>query len=482
MHTVNFVITKCITHQLSCTTRSTCSCHLSQFVAVVSFSNYAASSQRWLDESKSFEQESKFVMGASVQVFKTERKESSTKLALSPENGAYRFNAWETELKSYSGPGRHHPITFSIGDFGYLMAGNYASSSAGLTFDIHRFQPGSGWSQLSLPTPAPKGPREFSYGVGLGGSGYLGFGIVDGRPTGDWWRYNPASNTFTELQTFPGLERYHPAMVAVEVNRGRPEGVEQLIYVGCGGSDDGNLKDWWEYSVASDSWVRCADLPGPPRHHPYFWSAMTDNRMFAFVGFGHGNYGDPKKNEPFLQIYNDVYRFDPSSLTWRQMKDFPGEARVAGTQFSFHGRGYILSGDGSDHSHMPTGEMYEYDASKDTWGKFPPHPGRSRWAPGSFVIGSSVYFTSGYNRVTERHRKDLIRYSLCDCDKSVTTAKSAGCNECGSLKSGKPSCCGVGGSWFGRCGHTVVSGKTDRTWSEGVRVCESKLACHSLKQ
>ena len=111
--------------------------------------------------------------------------------------------------------------------------------------------------------------------------------------------------------------------------------------------------------------------------------------MFAFVGFGHGSDDDGT-------IFNDVYRYDPLNYQWKKMKDFPGEARVAGTQFSYKSHGYILSGDGDDHSYMATGEMHEYDASKDTWRKLPPHVGKSRWAPGCFVIGSDVYFTSGF--------------------------------------------------------------------------------------
>ena len=330
-------------------------------------------------------------------------------------NDAFRFNEWDDQLATHEGPARHHPITFSIGGFGYVMGGNYEYYTSNSNFDMHRFQPGKGWTKLSLPNPAPDGPRGYSYGVELGGLGYLGFGIVNGRAKGDWWNYNPTLNKFTELKKFPGLERWHPAMVAIEIE-GESEAVEQLIYVGCGSSPAGNRKDWWEYRVSSDSWIQRADLPGPPRHHPYYWSAKIGDRMFAFVGFGHGSWQDGS-------IFKDVYRYDPLSLEWTRMKDFPGEARVAGTQFSYKSHGYILSGDGDDHSYMPTGEMHEYDATKDTWQKLPPHLGKSRWAPGCFVIGSSVYFTGGLNKATWQYPKHLQRYSLCECRKETTTTQ-----------------------------------------------------------
>ena len=41
-------------------------------------------------------------------------------------------------------------------------------------------------------------------------------------------------------------------------------------------------------------------------------------------------------------------------------------------------------------------------------------------------------------------------------------------------KSGKASCCGLGGSWFGKCGG-VGNVNLDHTWYEGIRVCETQF-------
>ena len=68
-------------------------------------------------------------MGSGINVVETKTEESKTKLAQPTENGAYRSNTWETEVTSYKGPGRHHPITFSIDGFGYVIGGNYPKSS-----------------------------------------------------------------------------------------------------------------------------------------------------------------------------------------------------------------------------------------------------------------------------------------------------------------------------------------------------------------
>jgi hypothetical protein len=77
------------------------------------------------------------------------------------------------------------------------------------------------------------------------------------------------------------------------------------------------------------------------------------------------------------------------------MTDFPGEGRVAETQFSIGDRGFVLSGDGDNHGSMLTGEFWEYDYQSDSWAALPPHPRPSRWAPESFTIGNVVYFLAG---------------------------------------------------------------------------------------
>merc|ERR1712054_630601 len=76
-------------------------------------------------------------------------------------------------------------------------------------------------------------------------------------------------------------------------------------------------------------------------------------------------------------------------------------------------RPFILSGDGNDHSYMETGELWEYLPESDEWRQHSPHPGRSRWAPGSFVIGCDVYFTSGRDRYNGLMFNDLMMRRLC---------------------------------------------------------------------
>ena len=48
------------------------------------------------------------------------------------------------------------------------------------------------------------------------------------------------------------------------------------------------------------------------------------------------------------------------------------------------------------------------------------------------------------------------------------------CPKCGTLeKSGKASCCGRGGSWFGHC-ESAGSAQLGHTWLEGIEACKTR--------
>lgn len=289
-----------------------------------------------------------------------------------------------TQKTNLPAPGRNHPVTFSINGMGYVTTGG----NDGPPFyydDMWKYNPVTdSWSPLG---DFPGGDRSFSYGVEHGGYGYVGFGAWDNGVSvtyfDDWYRFDPISETWTTMATFPGTARTHPAMVATT----------DKIYVGCGGSSNGDIRDWWEYDVAGDSWTQKTDFPGTRRHHPFYFSIGDD----VFVGMGHHQ----------QSIFDDLYHYNIENDTWTQVASIPAEGRVAGTQFDYNGKGYILSGQGEDHLNFNTGEFWEYDPVNDSWTELPPHPGSGRWAPGSFVIGDSIYMVGGQNNDIQPDQRDL---------------------------------------------------------------------------
>jgi N-acetylneuraminic acid mutarotase len=269
--------------------------------------------------------------------------------------------------------GRNHPVAFALENKGYMLTGgNYALFN--YFSDFHSYDPITDtWTQLP---DFPGGARSFAVGLAAGGKGYVGFGDnVAGELLNDLWEYSPQTAEWTQLASCPCSGRAHPAFLEVGGK----------IYVGMG-NNDSNLKDFWAYDIATDTWEQKADLPSHERHHPFYFS-LGD---YAYVGFGHGTVVVAG-----WVVYNDFYRYDPANDTWTALENFPGEARVAGTQFTYNGKGYVLHGEGEDHYYLSDGELWEYDPATETWTQLPSMPEGGRWAPGTFVIGDAAYSVCG---------------------------------------------------------------------------------------
>jgi hypothetical protein len=274
----------------------------------------------------------------------------------------------------------HHSFAFSFDDMGYIVGGN---SDSGVRDDFYQYNPATdSWTELA---PFPGGARGFAIGDIWNGKAYFGFGNDGTSRLNDLWVFDPSNMSWTELASCPCAERAHPAMIA---HNGK-------VFVGLGSSSSGNMNDWWEYDITLNTWSQKDDLPSLSRHHPYQFG-IDD---YVYTGFGHGN-----------AIFNDWFRYDIAGETWTQVATLPAEGRVAGTQFSYNGLGYVLSGDGDNHNSMNTGEFWAYDPVTDAWDELPPHPEGSRWAPASFIIDGEVYIINGTSvseYVTEIYKFDL---------------------------------------------------------------------------
>lgn len=325
--------------------------------------------------------------------------------------------SWSS-MVDYDGQGRHHPITFSNDRYGYVIAGQ--NNIGEYLKDVHRYDSQTNsWQQLS---DFPGGPRGFAYGVSDNQYAYLGFGSFGSSFPNDWWRYDMENDLWTSLADFPSGGRNHPALILAN----------DKIYMGLGSNSTlGNLGDWWQYEIETDTWAEKAEFEFGNRHHPFYFGIDG----IAYVGFGHGN-----SINGSLNIYNDFYKYDALQNSWVTLNDFPGEARVAGTQFSFNGKGYVLSGDGDNHGPLDSGEFWQYDPNTDSWEVLNSHPGSARWAPGCFVINCEVYLTSGYEDQTDIYHNDLVKYETgieCGCTDNIAInynpnaeVEDGSCNYC----------------------------------------------------
>ncbi|WP_107039151.1 T9SS C-terminal target domain-containing protein [Brumimicrobium mesophilum] len=316
--------------------------------------------------------------------------------------GTTTAQTWQQKA-SNPGDGKHHPVSFSLNGKGYKATGVTVANES--TSDFFEYDPVTDtWTTLP---DFPGVGRGFSIGDTWDGKAYMGFGYgANNSYLNDLWVFDPATGVWTELATCPCEERIHPSFVIED----------GLLFTGMGNNDvSGNMKDWWEYNIATDTWRQLPDLPGLERHHPFMFSADGD----VYTGLGHGD-------GPGTNVFVDWYKWDLTNENWVQLNDFPGEGRVAGSQFNIGDRGFVISGDGDNHSSMPTGEFWEYDYQTDSWTELPPHPGVSRWAPGTFAIGTTVYFGAGEvrNGAEAGLKNDLWSFDL-DPSLSMTNEELA---------------------------------------------------------
>ncbi len=266
---------------------------------------------------------------------------------------------------------KHHSNGFSYEGKAYVFQGTNNEVASNLVWSYDPIT--NEWTELD---PFPGEARGIAIGDDWNNKYYLGFGRGQNGYLNDLWEYDPATDTYEQLPSCPCQGRSHPAFVAHN----------DKIFMGSGSTGNGDLKDWWVYDMLTQTWEQKEDIPGSNRHHPFQFH-IDD---IIYIGGGH---------------VSNWLSYNPATEEWGDISNLP-QGRVAGSQFSYNGRGYVLAGDDTWHNHVPTEETFlEYNAETDTWKQLPELPNGSRWAPSSFIIDNELYFFGGINFTIQNDRQ-----------------------------------------------------------------------------
>ncbi|MEZ4993373.1 MAG: kelch repeat-containing protein [Saprospiraceae bacterium] len=267
-------------------------------------------------------------------------------------------------------PGRSRPegISFTINDLGYFGLGGCPPPiefSCGNIFgdweftDTWQYNPQTDdWIQVADAPEFQVRSQTFE----VNGKAYYGFG--NGSPYGPpfsdiLWEYDPAANQWTDKAPFPPGPRGEVAAFAIG----------NSIFVGIGRDDQDILyRDFWQFNTITNEWTREKDFPGEIQ-------SSCCGRPFS--GFSIGDQG-------YMFLYNDLWKYTPSSDTWEKMTVSQGD--LHGLLFIINDRAYFwASGDG----------MLEYDPAKESWTRRgPPHMGASFSVDGKgYVVEGSLFET-----------------------------------------------------------------------------------------
>ncbi len=228
-----------------------------------------------------------------------------------------------TQVADFPGEARGSAASFSIGSKGYLGTGYDVSTEKELK-DFWEYDPEiNTWTQKA---DFGGGKRWIGVGFSIGEKGYLGLGDHNDFYRQDIWEYDPATDAWTQKADFGGGPREGAVAFTTE-GKG---------YVGCGLNGASYLKDFWEYDPLTNVWTQKSDFGGAPRFGPVGFSIEQSGYI------GTGFYYDHTVGNIF---YKDFWEYNVSNDTWIKVADFGGAARFSATGFSINGKGYAGTGD-----------------------------------------------------------------------------------------------------------------------------------------
>ena len=295
------------------------------------------------------------------------------------------LNAQNTWLQkaSFGGGNRDDGSGFAIGNTGYILSG---TDTGGYFTDMWAWNSDSNvWRQkASFPGGKRIGSRSVSlngYGYVLGGEEPASCFIVKKRTAvclgtffGDNWRYNPDSNTWLKLDTFPGAPRDFGVAVA--------DPNDSTIYFGTGNDNDSAyLSDWWAFYTPTGAWTQLADFPGGQRCNDVGFFINGD----IYVGTGNDN-------DSANYATSDFWKYTPATNTWTRLPDLPGIPRRCASAFTIGNYGYVCLGVG-DTTYTSGG--WRYNPATNNWAIMANYGGGVMADGIGFTIGSKGYVGTG---------------------------------------------------------------------------------------
>lgn len=165
------------------------------------------------------------------------------------------LSTW-TKKKDFPGLSRYNAVGFAINGKGYFGTGFTEDVNNNLLNDFWEYDPVlDQWLRIN---DLPGTPRAGAVSFTIDNNAYVGLGLVGDYNKNnlfkDFYRYNSSTRLWTQVSDFQGVGRLSAASFTLN-NKG---------YVGTGDTGDsfGSLTDdFWEYNPATDSWTEVAKFP-----------------------------------------------------------------------------------------------------------------------------------------------------------------------------------------------------------------------------
>jgi N-acetylneuraminic acid mutarotase len=253
-----------------------------------------------------------------------------------------------------------------------------ANPQYGLLDDLWSFDPASGeWTELEADGPLPEARLSQSAVWDPNRSEMLVFaGGCGGCYLSDFWSYNPAQNTWTQLSSGAGSPQARGGHSAVwDSTHG-----EMLVF---GGS---SLNDLWAYRPGQATWAQrvSREPPAPATAgHRAVWDE-AGSQMLVFGG---------RSGRDSVSSLNTVWSYGLTSNLWKPIST-SGAAPSARLGHSVvwdpaARRALLFGGSGGDGKGLA--DLWAYDLATNTWAELKPEGA----APPARAVHSAVWDATG---------------------------------------------------------------------------------------
>ncbi|HEX5168535.1 MAG TPA: kelch repeat-containing protein [Cyclobacteriaceae bacterium] len=240
--------------------------------------------------------------------------------------------------------------------------------------------------------PSQASPRRNSVSFSINGMGYVGTGESPSGPVlNDFWRYNPTTNSWTQVANFVGQKR-HSATSFVLNNK---------AYVGTGQIPGPSIytNDFYEYDPNSNSWRQIASVGPNGRYGSVCF--VISNKGYITAGYA-SDFGKD----------NSTWEYNPSTNTWVAKKAFPFTPGVKySASFVINNRAYVAGGLTDNPSLGAVNINFEYNAINDAWIARATIPNNNfRYSAASLTLFNSGYLIGGTIPLTALY-SNVLRYN-----------------------------------------------------------------------
>jgi N-acetylneuraminic acid mutarotase len=266
--------------------------------------------------------------------------------------------------------------------------------STGLN-DMWAYDPAANtWSELQPSGTVPPGRCDYAaaydpvsqrlilFGGFDGPSTYVNGEQVSDDPAADTWAYDPAANSWTELKPSGAVPpARYGAVMTYDATTRR-----LILFGGCVDVEDGPvLNDTWAYDPAANTWAElkpAGTLPSTRGVHAMVYDPSTQ-RLIMFGGM----------DENTGSSINDTWAYDPTADTWTELspsRPVPPARNSHAMVYDPSTQRIILFGGATANGSKYFNDTWAYDSAANTWTELEP----SGTLPGARFFPSRAYASS----------------------------------------------------------------------------------------